>query len=61
MTTMAEQAIVPFTPDTDELAIADLAAMPVLDYERCREAKAEELGVRVSALDKMVEAKRPRK
>lgn len=60
MTTKAEQAIVPFTPNTDELAIADLAAMPTLDYERCREAKAEELGVRVSALDKMVDAKRPR-
>lgn len=60
MTTIAEQAIVPFTPDTDDVAILELATMPVIEYERCREAKAEELGIRVSVLDKLVESKRPK-
>jgi putative DNA primase/helicase len=34
--------------------------LPLLEYERCRDAEAERLGVRVSVLDKMVDAKRPK-
>jgi Protein of unknown function (DUF3631) len=40
--------------DNDEL-IAELAALPRLQYEKRRQAGAEELGIRVSALDKLVE------
>jgi len=39
---------------TDTQTIARLAALSTLDYDRCREAEAERLGVRVSALDKAV-------
>jgi len=39
---------------TDAQTIARLAALSTLDYDRCREAEAERLGVRVSALDKAV-------
>ena len=45
---------------SDEETIARLAALPVLEYERCREAEAKKLGCRESVLDKLVEAKRPR-
>jgi 5S rRNA maturation endonuclease (ribonuclease M5) len=43
--------------DDDQL-IAELAALPRLQYERRREAAAEKLGVRVSVLDKLVAAAR---
>lgn len=47
------------TPHDDlALVVARLAALPTLDYEKVREAEAERLGVRVSALDKEVEATR---
>jgi putative DNA primase/helicase len=46
------------TPDDLALVVARLAALPTLDYEKVREAEAERLGVRVSALDKEVEAVR---
>jgi putative DNA primase/helicase len=39
---------------TDAQTIARLAALSTLDYDRCREAEAARLGVRVSALDKAV-------
>jgi 5S rRNA maturation endonuclease (ribonuclease M5) len=38
--------------------IVRLAALPVLDYERVREAEAEKLQCRVSVLDKLVNAQR---
>lgn len=44
---------------TDEETIARLAALPVLEYERRREAEAKKLGCRASVLDRLVEAKRP--
>jgi 5S rRNA maturation endonuclease (ribonuclease M5) len=43
--------------DDDQL-VAELAALPQLQYERRREAAAEKLGVRVSVLDKLVAAAR---
>jgi putative DNA primase/helicase len=43
---------------TDEETIARLAALPVLEYERCRKDQAERLGCRESVLNKLVEAKR---
>jgi hypothetical protein len=42
----------------DDALIAELAALPVLEYERRREPAAEQLGVRVSVLDKLVVAER---
>jgi putative DNA primase/helicase len=42
----------------DGAEIARLAALPLLAYEREREAAAERLGCRVSSLDKLVEAGR---
>jgi hypothetical protein len=40
--------------------IAVLAGLPPLEYELIREAEAKALGLRVSVLDKEVDAKRPR-
>jgi hypothetical protein len=45
--------------DTEQ-TIVRLAAMPVLSYEQCRIGEAARLGMRVSVLDRAVEAKRPR-
>ena len=42
----------------DEMIISELAALSPMDYERLREAKAKELNVRVSVLDKQVETAR---
>jgi hypothetical protein len=47
--------------NTDAEAIAALAALPLLEYERQRELQADKLGCRVATLDKLVEAKRPAK
>jgi len=45
----------PIVPDPDDKAeIARLAQLPVLEYEREREAAAERLGCRVSILDRLV-------
>ena len=44
--------------DTDANEIRRLAALPPLDYERQREARAKMLKVRVSELDKLVEKER---
>jgi hypothetical protein len=44
--------------DSDRAEIARLAALPLLDYEREREAVAERLGCRVAVLDQLVEAAR---
>ena len=44
----------------DDATIARLAALPVLEYERVREAEAEKLGCRQSVLDQLVEARRPK-
>jgi len=43
----------------DEAAVAELAEMEPLEYDRIREAKAKELGVRLSVLDAEVAKKRP--
>lgn len=54
----------PFAPspaDPMTARIAALADLPPLEYERIREAEAKALCLRVSILDKAVEAKRPRK
>src|SRR5262249_53788941 len=40
----------------DDALIAELAALPQLQYERRREHAAEQLGIRVSVLDKLIEA-----
>src|SRR5579859_7078850 len=41
-------------PETDDEAIARLAKLPPLEFERARDAEAERLKVRVSILDKLV-------
>ena len=46
-------------PTLDE-QVAELAKLPPLEYEQVREPRAEAMGVRVSVLDKEVEAKRPK-
>jgi len=46
--------------ETDADAIARLAALPVLEYERCRKEEAEKLGCREPVLDKLVEERRPK-
>ncbi len=50
------------TPDDAqaEARIAELAKLPALKYEQARETEAKALGLRVSFLDKMVSAQRPR-
>jgi hypothetical protein len=42
-------------PETDDEAIARLAALPSLDYERCRVAEADKLKCRAAVLDKIVQ------
>ena len=44
----------------DEEAVARLAALPVLDYERCRKDEADKLGCREAVLDRLVESRRPK-
>jgi hypothetical protein len=44
--------------NTDDQAIASLAALPPLDYEHQRKEQAERLRIRAGVLDKAVEAKR---
>lgn len=43
-----------------ESKVAELAKLKPLDYEVAREAEAKALGIRVSVLDKQVEAQRPK-
>jgi putative DNA primase/helicase len=50
----------PPAPDQTEIEIARLAGLKLIDYERDRIAAAERLGIRVTILDKLVEAARPR-
>ncbi|MDO5706057.1 MAG: DUF3631 domain-containing protein [Paracoccus sp. (in: a-proteobacteria)] len=45
---------VPFDMPQVEARIAELAKLKPLDYERCREDAAKEMGIRVSFLDKVV-------
>ena len=44
--------------ETDEEAIARLAALPELEYERLRKCEAERLGIRTALLDKLVRNER---
>ena len=44
--------------ETDDEAIARLAKLPLLEYERARAAEADKLGCRASMLDKLVQAAR---
>jgi putative DNA primase/helicase len=60
MTGEADAAIIPFGMSTEKAKIAELAALSVFDYERCREDEAKVLGARVSVLDKEVAAARPK-
>jgi len=55
--TQIENATTP--EETDDELLQRLAALPPLEYERCRDAEADQLGVRVSILDKMVDTRRP--
>jgi putative DNA primase/helicase len=48
----------PEKPDT-ESELARLAALSPIEYDRCREAEAERLGVRVTTLDSEVKRRRP--
>jgi hypothetical protein len=48
----------PAQPNGLDAAIATLAAMPLGSYERARRNEATRLGVRASALDKLVAAAR---
>ena len=59
---MNEAALIttPFGMSQEEAKIAELTQMSALDYEQCREAQAELIGIRVTALDKMVYAGRPK-
>ncbi len=52
----------PFVPAPGELAaarIAELAKLPLLQYELARDGEAKALGIRVAVLDREVDAKRP--
>src|SRR5258706_15800779 len=42
----------------DAIAVARLAALDHFEYDRCREAEAQKLGVRVSTLDVQVKSAR---
>lgn len=59
MTDAADFTIREAAPETAQETIERLACLPSLDYELAREAEAKRLGIRVSALDDLVEAKRP--
>ncbi|MFN6953779.1 MAG: DUF3631 domain-containing protein [Acetobacteraceae bacterium] len=48
------------TPETPEERIARLAKLDPLAYELAREAEARAMGVRVTVLDQLVEASRPK-
>lgn len=50
---------VPFGMTSDAAKVAELAELSPLEYEKCRETKAKEMGVRVSVLDKEVSIVRP--
>jgi putative DNA primase/helicase len=47
-----------YPKETDEQAIARLAALPAFDYDRARKKEAKHLGVKESTLDEQVRAKR---
>jgi hypothetical protein len=47
--------------DSDEATLARLAALPLLEYERCRKAESDRLGCRESVLNTLVSAKRRKK
>ena len=55
-----DAAIVPFGMSQEEAKIAELSKLSPLEYEKCRENAATELGFRVSVLDKLVESQRPK-
>lgn len=44
--------------ESDQALVARLAALPPLEYERCRKEEARRMGVRVTELDSMVRALR---
>ncbi len=48
----------PYTPAGDAIAIARLAALPPLEYDRVRRAEATRLGIRPDTLDHQVRATR---
>jgi putative DNA primase/helicase len=60
--TVKTQIEAAFAPkESDEEILQRLAALPLLEYERCREAEAGRLGIkRVSILDKLVDGQRPK-
>ena len=59
---LREQALAGLIPDrveTDDQLLTRLAGLPLLEYEKRREAGAERIGCRTSILDKLVDARRP--
>jgi putative DNA primase/helicase len=52
--TSQEQTDLPPPQSDDDAALTRLAKLSPLEYDRCREAEAENLGVRVGTLDKLV-------
>lgn len=53
-------AEVPFNLSQIEAKVSELAKLKPLDYEVARDAEAKALGIRVSVLDKQVQAQRPK-
>ena len=49
----------PTSPASDAIAVARLAAMAPMEYDRVRDAEAKALGIRVAVLDTMVRQTRP--
>ncbi len=46
--------------ETDDALLNELASLSPIEYDRRREAAADKLGVRITALDREVELRRPR-
>lgn len=60
MNDQLHEAEITFEMSQPEARLAEIAKMGALDYEKAREKLAEELGVRVSFLDKAIAGMRPK-
>ena len=56
----AETGVVTHEVSSEEIKVAELAQLSTLDYEKCRDAEAKSLGIRVTVLDKMMSGLRPK-
>ena len=54
-----EQTPLPDKKETEAI-LQELTKLDPINYDRCREAKAKELGLRVSTLDTEVSLRRPK-